>query len=1318
MDVTHGLISRLVKSKSTERVLAPIASQVSLLMILSDVGIQEESENEVPSLSMSLCLEKLIRAINGFMAVGEDQIRGSSDMVFKNKMSGACETLELAKSQLFVAGQQVSSMPSSSSAHSVLVRTAKDLLQAVLRVLLVADDVEVRRNVKAIGVVEEKLKKVSNVRRAQDLVPAFKELAEAILYMTMLVSRRQKDLVSRAQGEQLVVGMSMLRKGVSSLGMAVQTFLKYPHNPQALASKDQVITQTLTTLADMREVLESGPPSDMDSEETGHFVEHIDKVLDGLSEANRFDLNPDTEVWVASIVRHAMGVALLCQGTYHHLITHTCQRILQSKFRLFELKEAMKHDPNLGEIRFDYENVCEMLLDEFCEVEKHVNMALLNLIVDTCCFTSQPFELLAKAALHPQDETANLPESSLARDFSFHSEKVCQVATMAAASSMDPKKVRAVKIAVSRLEQLDPEVIPAVMAVAQCSTDVVAVQQLKRLVQEWGQEMELLVQTLDSMTDPAIFINVTEQRIRQSINVIRGCLSERDIPGLKYSLRKLLAHARHMIQVATQVVDHHFDPIFRNGLLVFIQRMTQARRGLKEAGQAILEDLTHPRLADTLQRRMNLLVDTTSDLRQGLKGDNHVDVLNPARENVRNRPHHVSKVVTGKKRSESDVLPARSKEHASQPKPLKPVQEPMMSNVNKESMMSSQAAIPAMSTSSIAAPRTCTALHTTSTVFPAASTVVPATSTSVPTASIVVPANSTSVPAASTVVPATSTVVPTAFSVVPATSTFVPTAFTSVTMASTPTCMAAVLNGAVVANPDNIYYTSQPTLQKTGNKVKDMDAQLTVSSSTNVLTKQQKGEVSRLVQVCGNGLVSAAVAGDATALAERNGDMLGWTAHLVETALCLLDHCHHVSWQREMQELTVTLDRLAPQVIEMARFVLAGDMGQSDALKELVDSWMDVCNRLRIVIDVATGDWLVLMEQVIQTVSAKDPTSLKHLLGQVDSNFREMKQLLRKAQKLEGCHVPAGAQIIQFLSNTQSELENVTATLKTAADCMATSSTSAGDKNAIMRTQLVQWGREWCTLMTCVVAEFDYMADILIHTGQSILGIPATVGISSPVSSSSRIFSSCDNKVAALIETETIRLKDMLTCLSSSDSGTRKRCEELKESLSEIMKEVTEIVQNPIDSILPQAQLFARLDAGMARSHWTEKALETEQLIRRYCLKFSAPVNNLLILATATSTSGTHKEAVQTEASALADKLKNATQKVLQAIQLSSELPQRATVRRCLDDLNILLAMITESAALCASEAGSRPKSKETELYKAGFSGEPRYTISSVFFAA
>lgn len=44
------------------------------------------------------------------------------------------------------------------------------------------------------------------------------------------------------------------------------------------AGKQQVLDKTLTTLADIRSTLESGPPSDLDTEEAGHFVDHIDKV--------------------------------------------------------------------------------------------------------------------------------------------------------------------------------------------------------------------------------------------------------------------------------------------------------------------------------------------------------------------------------------------------------------------------------------------------------------------------------------------------------------------------------------------------------------------------------------------------------------------------------------------------------------------------------------------------------------------------------------------------------------------------------------------------------------------------------------------------------------------------------------------------------------------------------------------------------------------------------------------------------------------------------------------------------------------------------
>ena len=75
---------------------------------------------------------------------------------------------------------------------------------------------------------------------------------------------------------------------------------------------------------------------------------------------------------------------------------------------------------------------------------------------------------------------------------------------------------------------------------------------------------------------------------------------------------------------------------------------------MKEASRAALEDLSHSRVVDTLHRRLGLLLDGAADLRQGVKGDNHVDLLHPARRNVR-RQHLLSdKPSTGGFGTEND----------------------------------------------------------------------------------------------------------------------------------------------------------------------------------------------------------------------------------------------------------------------------------------------------------------------------------------------------------------------------------------------------------------------------------------------------------------------------------------------------------------------------------------------------------------------------------------------------------------------------------------------------------------------------------------
>lgn len=52
--------------------------------------------------------------------------------------------------------------------------------------------------------------------------------------------------------------------------------------------------------------------------------------------------------------------------------------------------------------REDYDECCESLIDEFCELEKNVNMSLLHLIVDIFKETTEPIERLIKAAMYPK----------------------------------------------------------------------------------------------------------------------------------------------------------------------------------------------------------------------------------------------------------------------------------------------------------------------------------------------------------------------------------------------------------------------------------------------------------------------------------------------------------------------------------------------------------------------------------------------------------------------------------------------------------------------------------------------------------------------------------------------------------------------------------------------------------------------------------------------------------------------------------------------------------------------------------------------------
>ncbi|XP_076104056.1 uncharacterized protein LOC143072834 isoform X1 [Mytilus galloprovincialis] len=628
MEVTCGLLSNLVQTKSVERVLAPIASQISLLIILdhSD-GIQTD---------MGPCAEMVMQAAERLVTLGKERANKTSDDELKRQMESACEILDLSSSDLYIASQRVTASASKEN-KSRVITASKNVLQGTMKVLLVSDDYEVRRILAAAHTVSEAVGLLSHVDNMTDLLSRFKSFTDTTSILTSLANKRQKDLCQDRQREKIITALNLLKKSIPSISVALQSCIKYPSNAQAHVSKSYVINQVLSAVRDIVEAIENKFTEEdyLDVEEPGYFVSKIDQILEALSTENREDLDIDVESWTEGIIRHSMLVAHLCTDTYRNLIIINCQRILQLKGRVLALSITIKEKTDIQRMREDYDECCESLIDEFCELEKNVNMSLLHLIVDIFKETTEPIERLIKAAMYPKQDQSIGENDILITEFEEHADKMCQVASFAAASSTDATRVRVIRTCVCHLERLDPDIVPAALCMARDQLDKMAVRHVKLLMKEWSFELNSLMQILDEMTDPQIFMAVSEKRIEEDIGVCRGYVMTCDVEGISSAIKSLVGRSRRVCQVGERIVDSHDDPLYRNGLLVYVKSLHKAITGIRAGSTHVYSDVTSNSAVESLLRRLSHLLECVRKVKNGLNADNQPSILSPERRNLR-----------------------------------------------------------------------------------------------------------------------------------------------------------------------------------------------------------------------------------------------------------------------------------------------------------------------------------------------------------------------------------------------------------------------------------------------------------------------------------------------------------------------------------------------------------------------------------------------------------------------------------------------------------------------------------------------------------
>ncbi|XP_053407384.1 uncharacterized protein LOC123547184 isoform X2 [Mercenaria mercenaria] len=1141
MDVTYGLLSNLVKTRSIQRVLSPIASQISLLIILneSEDGTQMLQGEMVP------CAKAVMQASHKLVTVAKQHAHTSTDQEFKAQTVGACEVLELSSSNLYIASERLEASNSSREARNKLVQASKDVLQGTMKVLLVADDAEIRRLIMATHIVTEKLSSLNNCINMTELVQRFKEFTDALAVMTGISDKRQRDLIHSRQRERIITALNILKKSISSLSVAMQNSVKYSHNPQAQIGKSYIVNEIQSALGDIVDAVQNRDTDeeDIDLEQPGKFVSSIDMALEALGEEKRSDLHVDLEMWTEEAVRHSMTVAHLCYDSHRDLIIKTCQRVIQVKSRVIQVYKTVNSDRDETQARGDYDDVCELLTDEFCELEKNVNISLLHLVVEFFKETTEPLERLVKKAVYSDMDGVLDHSDACVVGFEDHAEKVCQIATLAAASSTDARRVHSIRTSVHRLEHLDPEIVPSVISISRSPQEKSVMRHLKLLMKEWTFELTNLIKVMDEMTDPKMFMLVSERKVEDDINTCNGCLLITDQAGFSVMLQAVIGRSRRVAQVAERIVDAHEDPLFRNGLMVFIQKLKKAITAVRTSGGNVSSEFTNKLHQNTLRRRFDLLQDSLTKVKAGLSDSNHPHVLSPLRRNVRGS-------------------------------------EKLVKRLNQDPFLS-------------ALPHLSKLKHSTGDRIIA-----------------------TSVPK---------------------------------------------LNLASVVREDRIsphsaanqiIESERITPQSAALQKTEMGKSMSVSQITAVYPKTYAWRLA-------TDLVSWSTKGDRDKVNLLCGDLLGWTNHIVDVSNIVLVHCTDLKKKKELESLCYCVDQSAPELLEKAKYVLHGDFSQLNGMKTQADDWATKVEQVRVYVDITVETWKTITDKVCDAARLHRADLVKHQLDIVQGHIVALNDLVSVAGKLRWENQVKGQDKIDSLCEDVNEVENLGVTFKTTAGMVAEQGLK--DQNV----ELDQLGREWCVKVYKMTSDIESLCSELLD-----LGVQKKIWPTLHV----------QEGLVDTLQNENKKLKDLLKSACYGDDSKKELYKEFLADMVDCVEELkcTSLARKSGPGSTLARPRYTSLNIGLYRGFWILKAVQCVDLARQQTCMYSGSVDIIIekafiLKAAAGSEREIHLQEFSFLLTQFTDIVATVRKRVLQGIQLSSELGKRSVVRQCLDSINTLL---------------------------------------------
>ncbi|NWI34911.1 CTNA1 protein, partial [Sula dactylatra] len=484
---------------------------------------------------------------------------------------------------------------------------------------------------------------LSMLRDAGDmpgLLAAFRAFAEALLLLSNLTAKRLEELRDGPRQKSLAQTLQLLRKCVPLLHAAKHSDLKHSRDRQVSLSKDDAFQLTERTIKELTSLLIDNTGSKEPRDGNGTFSQHMSRLLALLSRPDPVQLaDSEFSAHVEAVIFYCMLLADSSRPDLKLDLVKHCWVLLRLRKSICSHVSQQEGRPGQSTL----EKECHAMREEVETLDQAALTATLCQILDTFFEGKEPLRPLVEDALSlagtgcfPAGQGGFLKKlQPLTATFFTHAQQMLRAADFVLARCTKTQTAREIGERVEYLKRLLASVPPLLTEMSRNTAQRSAAEQLQSLYHAWARTTESLLLCFEETFSMAELLKLSIQEMAKHREWCEKALESQDPERLSWHTTHLTSWARWVVEATTRYVDRATDPIFRNGLLVWVEQLANSILELKAVAALCPERLSCLQTRDVFSKAASCLMDAAHHVRDGLDGSNHPDIVSPLREQVR-----------------------------------------------------------------------------------------------------------------------------------------------------------------------------------------------------------------------------------------------------------------------------------------------------------------------------------------------------------------------------------------------------------------------------------------------------------------------------------------------------------------------------------------------------------------------------------------------------------------------------------------------------------------------------------------------------------